>query len=253
MKRIAIAFVMTTCLTSAAVSTQSPAKVSRGEEGEASAFAREEVWGRSSGGHAIGAALQALVGQDTKVVIPADIAGTRLDGWDGRHYRGQLLDQLLAPQNLTWSFEDGQLIVYARAQQLQSMSMDLNQTLPTHQSYVMADGLRSLGNLSASSNETLQVTPQMELQNSSVARLTDASWEVQAGKTVRATLEAWSSRAGYSIDWRAGRDIDLAFGATVVDGFKGAVEQLVEAVKQAKPLTVVFHEGNKIVEVSGRD
>lgn len=72
------------------------------------------------------------------------------------------------------------------------------------------------------------------------------TWEVRSGAYLRATLDEWAMRAGWSFVWGLPEDADFRFGAgnSYVNEFKGAVTDLINSLPPTVRIRVELRTDN---------
>ncbi|MDA7981266.1 MAG: toxin co-regulated pilus biosynthesis Q family protein [Alphaproteobacteria bacterium] len=74
------------------------------------------------------------------------------------------------------------------------------------------------------------------------------TWIVGPGKSLRAHLEEWTSRAGWTLVWEEeAYDIDLSSGVALTGSFEQAIVTLIEGIPSAN---AVLYRGNKTLVVT---
>ena len=78
-------------------------------------------------------------------------------------------------------------------------------------------------------------------------------WKLETSKTLKENLIAWAAKAGWSIQWDQGLDIDypITNGAVLLGSFAGkggVVDKVIYSLRnQERPLTAVFYKANNVV------
>lgn len=81
-------------------------------------------------------------------------------------------------------------------------------------------------------------------------------WRLETNKSLRQNLDAWASRAGWSLQWDSALNFDypIDHSAVLTGGFAGeggVVDQVLYSLRNnSKPLTAVFYEANNVVLVT---
>lgn len=78
-------------------------------------------------------------------------------------------------------------------------------------------------------------------------------WKLESHKTLKENLTAWATKAGWSLEWDNGLDIDypVTNNAVLVGAFAGkggVIDRVVYSLRnQERPLTAVFYKANNVV------
>lgn len=79
------------------------------------------------------------------------------------------------------------------------------------------------------------------------------TWNVTAGKGLRATLDEWASRAGWQpVSWELGEDLILGADARFEGDLIKAADALVEALGISRDVKIEAYEGNRVMRVVAR-
>lgn len=79
-----------------------------------------------------------------------------------------------------------------------------------------------------------------------------SEWNIEPGG-LRAQLNAWASRAGYQLVWKAGHDYDMESHAAFQGEFPEAVKKLFSGLQRAGyALRVTLYKGNNVMEVGDK-
>ncbi len=81
----------------------------------------------------------------------------------------------------------------------------------------------------------------------------EETWQAFSGQSLRDTVAAWSSRAGYELVWDADYDFPVRAGIRLAGGFIQVVTNLFNAYAAAdRPLSVDIFKEQKLVRVYAR-
>ena len=75
-------------------------------------------------------------------------------------------------------------------------------------------------------------------------------WTAAAGRQLRAVLDDWAGRAGWTLVWQSDRDYPLEASASFTGDFTQAAQQLVAALAAVAPAPFAnFYKGNRVLVV----
>ena len=75
-------------------------------------------------------------------------------------------------------------------------------------------------------------------------------WDLFADRTLSENFEIWAKKAGWSLSWQSIYDYPVTHDARIMGTIKNAFTEVLEPIsKTSKPLSIVFHKGNKVIEV----
>lgn len=75
-------------------------------------------------------------------------------------------------------------------------------------------------------------------------------WDLFADRTLSENFEIWAEKAGWSLSWKSIYDYPVTHDARIMGTIKNAFTEVLEPLsKTSKPLSIVFHKGNKVIEV----
>jgi hypothetical protein len=77
------------------------------------------------------------------------------------------------------------------------------------------------------------------------------SWTIAKGETLRASLDGWTKKAGWTLVWNSQYEYPIQAGAAFGGDFVSATSDLFKSLLDVRPaLTVKFYRGNKVLLVT---
>lgn len=77
------------------------------------------------------------------------------------------------------------------------------------------------------------------------------AWKADRDRPLRAVLEEWGERAGWSVVWNSGYEYRLEAGASFGGDFVQAAGDLVRSMQTARPpVTATFYKGNRVLLIA---
>lgn len=78
----------------------------------------------------------------------------------------------------------------------------------------------------------------------------EREWAIMAGTHLKATLEAWSREAGWTLIWDSTTDYRFRASAAFSGSFEVAAADLIDALYRFHPeIRATFHLGNRVLHV----
>ena len=94
-----------------------------------------------------------------------------------------------------------------------------------------------------------QVAPAPEV--SPIPQIDLASWDISTSdRTLNATLERWSSRAGWQLIWDMELDYPITTGAILQGSFEDAIAAVARSLADSSvPIQATFYKGNRVLRI----